>query len=442
MIKKYFFLLLLLFTFSGSFAQEYKPIDTADYTQRKSFLDRYKVINDHYLKSLKAKNPGNIGKELAKNYAEFIEQFRKEIKNRDYVFNSDFSEKLQMYFEKLKSKNPDVPEHIKILVARDNSPNAFCVQDGIFIVNMGLFNWIDNEDQLISILGHELGHQLLNHSENQQKKFIEKESNSKAQVSAIALSKINKTEKAFTLFKNQIYESRVNRRKSESEADSIGYVMYRNTGLKKAEYINSLKNLQKFDTISPKKLQVETYKKLYDLPAFPFKEKWLKMEDFSAYNYSNYKEKLDKDSLSSHPEISARIKKLEKSFPELKNEEVPESSTNPGFVALKKAARLEILPNFYHSEDYGVGIYTAMQFLQEGEEEPYYKTWLGKNFEKIYDARKNYNLNRYLDRVDPKNQSESYQQFLNFMWNLSLDDLKNIRDFYYKKNGSEIVVKS
>jgi uncharacterized protein YaaN involved in tellurite resistance len=43
---------------------------------------------------------------------------------------------------------------------------------------------------------------------------------------------------------------------------------------------------------------------------------------------------------------------------------------------------------------------------------------------------KNYNLNRYLDRVDPKNQSESYQQFLNFMWNLSLDEIKNIADYY------------
>jgi predicted Zn-dependent protease len=187
------------------------------------------------------------------------------IKNRDYVFNSDFTEKLQLYFEKLKSKNPNIPDHIKILVARDNTPNAFCVQDGVFIVNMGLFNWIDNEQQLISVLSHELGHQILNHSENLQKKIIEKDLNSKVQVSAIALSKINKKEKAFKLFKNHIYESSVYRRKSESEADSIGYVLFRNIGLKKSEYINSLKNLQQFDTISPKLVKVETYQKLYNL---------------------------------------------------------------------------------------------------------------------------------------------------------------------------------
>lgn len=77
-----------------------------------------------------------------------------------------------------------------------------------------------------------------------------------------------------------------------------------------------------------------------------------------------------------------------------------------------------------------------MQFLQDKENEEYYKMWLGKLFDKIYEARKNYNLNRYLDRVEPKKQSKSYQQFLNFMWNLSMDDIKNIADYYNKKGTS------
>lgn len=434
MMSRKFIILFLIFIAINGFSQVYQPIDTADFVQRKAFLEKYKVVNENYVKGLKAKYPGNTGRELAKNYTEFQEDFRKELKNRDYVFNSEFSEKLQKYFDILKTKNQNIPDNIKILTARDNTPNAFCIQDGVFIVNMGLFNWIDNEDQLVSILGHELGHKILNHSENWQKKLIETKNNSKEEVSAISISKVNKAEKAFNLFKNQMYESSIYRRKNESEADSIGYVMYRNAGLKNSEYINALKNLQEFDTISPRIVKAETYKKFYDLPGHPFKEKWLKMEDFSGYNYENYKEKFDKDSLSTHPEITERINRLKKNFPELAKDEASEKSENKDFLALKKMARYEIIPNFFQSEDYGLGIYTAMQFLQEGEEENYYKDWLGKNFLKIYDARKNYNLNRYLDRVDPKNQSESYQRFLNFMWNLSLDDIKNIADFYAKKN--------
>jgi hypothetical protein len=123
------------------------------------------------------------------------------------------------------------------------------------------------------------------------------------------------------------------------------------------------------------------------------------------------------------------LKDSKKTFTELKTSAEPEKASET-FTTLKKMARMEILPNYFHSEDYGLGIYVAMQFLQDGEEEKYYKGWLGKCFSKIYEARKNYNLNRYLDRIEPKNQSESYQQFLNFMWNLSLDDIKNIADFY------------
>ena len=430
MNSKFTFLVLAFFLFQLTFSQVYQPIDTVDYSKRKTFLEQQKIVNDQYTKILKTKYPGNTGKELAKNYTGFQDEFKKEIKNKDYVFNSIFSEKLRDYFSILKSKNASIPENIKILVSKDNSPNAFCMQDGIFVINMGLFNWIDNENQLVAILGHELGHQLLMHSENLQKKLIEKDLQNKPLVSAISASKLNKTDQAFQLFKNQAYETGIFRRKHESEADSIGYVMYRKTGLPPSDYLNSLKNLQRYDTISPRLVKKELYLKLFDLPNHPFKEKWLKMEDFSLYNYGNYKEKLDKDSLSSHPEVIERIALLQKSFVELSKEESSVESMDKDFLALKKMARFEILPNFYHSEDYGVGIYTALQFLQDGEEEQYYKAWLGKNFTKIYEARKNYNLNRYLDRVDPKNQSESYQQFLNFMWNLSLDDLKNIAEFY------------
>lgn len=422
--------LLFLFSLQIVFSQIYVPIDTADYQKRKTFLEQHQITKDLHTKTLKQKHLGETGKEMSKNYIGFQDEFRKEIKNKDYVFNSIFAEKLRQYFEILKTKNPKIPANVKILVSKDNSPNAFCMQDGIFVVNMGLFNWIDNENQLIAILGHELGHQILTHSENLQKKIIEKNLQNKPLVSTIAISKLNKTDQAFQLFKNQAYETGTFRRKHESEADSVGYVMYKNTGLPKAEYINALKNLQKYDSISPRLLKKETYLKFFDLPEQPFKEKWLKMEDFSLYDYANYKEKLDKDSLSSHPEVSERLISLRKNFPELAMDEPSAETTDKDFLTLKKMAKFEVIPNFYHSEDFGDGIYATLQLLQDGEDEIYYKKWLGKNFTKIYEARKNYNLNRYLDRVDPKNQSESYQQFLNFMWNLSLDDLKFIAEYY------------
>lgn len=411
----------------------YKPIDTADYIQRKAFLKYFEGNNEATVKRLRAQYSGKTGSELSKIYKEFGTDFEKQVKNKDFIFKSEFEASIQSMIQRLKKNNPKIPQDLKILIAKDNTPNAYCLADGTFVINMGLYSWLNNEEQIAAVISHELGHKIEEHSLKTFLKIIEQDKQDKIVVENIKSTTTSRSQsqnqKAFDIFKNTVYKKGVERRQSEMQADSLGYVIFRNSDFKKAEFVNALQRLQDFDTISPRELKVETYKKLFNLPKQAFNEKWMKKEDFSLYNYNFYKEKLNKDSLASHPEVSRRIEMLKRTFAELKT---PAASEKPSdlFVALQKTARMEILPSYFHSEDYGLGIYAAMQFLQDEEEEKYYKSWLGKCFAKIYEARKNYNLNRYLDRIEPKNQSESYQQFLNFMWNLSLEEIKNIADYY------------
>lgn len=404
-------------------------MDTADYAQRKDFLRNFATNNENLIKKSKTDYSGKRGNELSKIYKEFEKDFEKKVKEKDFVFNSVFDAKVTSLIERLRKNNPQIPQNLKILIAKDNTPNAYCFADGTFVINMGLFNWLNNDDQLAAVISHELGHKISEHTLKVFLNIIDQDQMDRVVVQTIKSNKENRNQRAFDVLKNRIYRKGAENRKQEMQADSLGYVVFKNSDFKKAEFINTLKRLEDFDTISPRELKVETYKKYFNLPKQEFKDKWLKKEDFSLYNYNNFKEKLDKDSLKSHPEITLRINHLKKLFPELKTEAADEKASE-SYAALEKIARMETLPNFYHSEDYGVGIYVSLQFLQDNEEEKYYKSWLGKCFTKIYEARKNYNLNRYLDRVDPKNQSESYQQFLNFMWNLSLDEIKNIAEYY------------
>lgn len=414
----------------------YKPIDTADYIQRKAFLKHFEGNNEATVKRLRAQYSGKTGSELSKIYKEFGTDFEKQVKNKDFIFKSEFEASIQSMIQRLKKNNPKIPQDLKILIAKDNTPNAYCLADGTFVINMGLYSWLNNEEQIAAVISHELGHKIEEHSLKTFLKIIEQDKQDKIVVENIKSTTTSRSQsqnqKAFDIFKNTVYKKGVERRQSEMQADSLGYVIFRNSDFKKAEFVNALQRLQDFDTISPRELKLETYKKLFNLPKQAFNEKWMKKEDFSLYNYNFYKEKLNKDSLASHPEVSRRIEMLKRTFAELKT---PAASEKPSelFVALQRTARMEILPNYFHSEDYGLGIYAAMQFLQDEEEEKYYKSWMGKCFTKIYEARKNYNLNRYLDRIEPKNQSESYQQFLNFMWNLSLEEIKNIA-YYYQTN--------
>jgi Zn-dependent protease with chaperone function len=432
MTRKLIVLMCFLLSVAG-ISQTYKAIDTADYLQRKDFLRNFTAGNEALIKGLKTQYSGGIGSEMSKIYKEFGTDFEDQVKNKDFVFKSEFDAVIKSLVQRLRKNNPKVPQDLKILIARDNTPNAYCLADGTFVINMGLYNWMDNEAQVAGVISHELGHKIEDHTLKSVLNIVQQNKLDKTTVQNIKETtdrqSQGRNEKAFDILKNRIYKKSVEKRNLEIQADSLGYVIFKNSDFKKNEFINALQKLQTFDTISPRELKVETYKKLYDLPKQAFKDKWLKKEDFSLYNYNFYKEKLNKDSLASHPEMVKRLERLKKTFPEL-NTSLEAEKPSEAYSALKKTARMEILPNFFHSEDYGLGIYTAMQFLQDGEEEQYYKGWLGKCFTKIYEARKNYNLNRYLDRVEPKNQSESYQQFLNFMWNLSLEEIKNISDYY------------
>ncbi len=423
--------LLFFYGFIISFGQAYKPIDTADYAQRRDFLRNFSINTENLIKKSREDYPGKRGNELSRIYKEFEKDFEKKVKEKGFVFNSAFDSKVKSLIERLSKNNPQVPQNLKILIAKDNTPNAYCFADGTFVINMGLFKWLNNDDQLAAVISHELGHKISEHTLKTFLGIIDQDQMDRIVVQSIKSTKENRNQRAFDILKNRIYKKGAENRKQEMQADSLGYIVFRNSDFKKSEFIHTLKRLENFDTISPRELKVETYKKYFNLPEQEFRDRWLKKEDFSLYDYSHFKEKLDKDSLKSHPEITLRINNLKKLFPEL-NTEGTEEEPSGSYATLEKIARMETLPNLYHSEDYGLGVYASLQFLQDNEEEEYYKRWLGKCFAKIYEARKNYNLNRYLDRVDPKNQSESYQQFLNFMWNLSLDEIKNIADYYQK----------
>ncbi|WP_228458824.1 M48 family metalloprotease [Chryseobacterium bernardetii] len=338
MIRKLIALIGFLLSAAG-ISQNYKPIDTADYLQRKEFLKNFAVHNESLIKGLKLQYSGRTGSEMSKIYKEFGTDFENQVKNKDFVFKSDFDAVIKSLVERLRKNNPKIPQDLKILIARDNTPNAYCLADGTFVINMGLYNWMDNEAQVAGVISHELGHKIEDHTLKSVLNTVEQNELDKSTVQNIKETtdqrSLGRNEKAFDVLKNRIYKKGMEKRKLEMQADYLGYVIFKNSDFKKNEFINGLQKLQTFDTISPRELKIETYKKLFDLPKQAFKEKWMKKEDFSLYNYNFYKEKLNKDSLASHPEMTKRIEMLKKTFPELNTSVDPEKPSE-AYLALKK----------------------------------------------------------------------------------------------------------
>ncbi len=430
-MKIYLLLLFLVLSFALK-AQDYMPIDTLNKEKLELLAKDFKKSNKGFIDEVTDKYHRKVANSLEEYLLELSTEYIEGIKDGDYLFDKRFTSMADEILDEFKLKNPTIPKNTKILVSRKPNLNAYCLPDGTFILNLGLFYWLKNTDQIAGVMAHEISHKMLEHAINFKVKTIEEElsDDSKDKIKEIKKGKYNKNEKAFDFFKNILYAKGEKRKMQEYEADSLGYILLKNTKYNKLDYIITLKLMDKYDSINPKGLEIEIYKKVFNLPNQKFKEEWLKKEDFSGYNYSLYKEKFNEDSLSTHPDLDERIKKIEVLYPELKN---PTSNeTTEAFKTLNKIAEYEIIPNLIYFDEYGLAIYVCLSNIQSNKDVDFYNKCLGKIFEKIYDAKKQYKLNRYVDRIDPKDQTESYIQFLNFMWNLKLDEIKNIAAFYNK----------
>ncbi len=412
-------------------AQVYSPIDTADTDFRSELKLSYESIFDAYNSQLKSNYQGKKKNELLSAFKSFQEDFLEEIEEGIYVQDSPFQELLEEILLEIKTQNPSLPSDLRVLVSKHPNVNAYSMPDGTLVMNMGSFKFLENEDQIASIIAHEIAHHVLKHVLNSQIQQIDDDISGKykSKIKSIKQIKVGQNSQAFQLMQMLLYEQGANQRMQEKEADSLGFIYFQKTKYKNGEFVNAFKLLQRYDTLKPMGLPKDIYAKYFDLPQQSFKEKWLEMEDFSQYDYTKFIEKIDKDSIASHPEAMERIKALQTNFPVLAQIESPQTPTEK-FLELKNMAQWEEVPNLFFLKQYGMAIFVSLLRLEEGQDEQFYKYWLGKGFEKVYEARKQYRLNRYLDVVNPVEQSESYQQFLSFMWNLNLEELKNIADFY------------
>ena len=434
---KYTFIYLLLTIFVPiSYSQIYIPIDTTNISIKTASSENYKVVSKNYLKSVSKTLSFKEKKLLKKRFKGFDKRFFDDIDSGLYVFDSRFEKIITKIITEITLKNPIVPSDLSFFVSRDNTLNASSVGNKCVIINLGSFYYLQNIDQLASIIAHEISHFLLNHmiKDMQHLYSLGMNSSNKNEIAAIMNEKYNRGDIASSKLKNIVYDISSSYRKDEYEADSLGYLLIKNTNFNHSDFINSFKLCEAYDTIQPIGLKYEMYKKLFDLPNQPFEEQWMKMDDFSAYDYSKFKEKYNEDSLKYHPETDERIKNLKMKFPEL-NVDGAVAEADSVFKELQNTVKFEQPNSLFLEKEYGVGIYLCLYRIQNEDHSHYYKEWLGRFFEKIYEARKSYTLNRYLERLEPKHQSESYQQFLSFMWNLNLVEIKTIAEHYNIKGS-------
>jgi hypothetical protein len=428
------FIDILSVTISGN---EIAPLDTACFPQRKTFANELKNGNKAQLKSLSNDYTADELKYVKPTYIEVQKRLNEDILKGDYIFYPKFDTLVSEIHRQLIYSNSTLEKKCRFFISRDISLNAMSSIFNSYVINLGSFHFLRSKDELAALIAHEEAHNSLKHTITSLKNEFKIEKDlAKSSVRDIKKSKYSRGSKATDQFKSLLYSKGRLERQQEFEADSLGYILYRNAGYTPEQYLSAFKLTMEYDTVKTEDLDIEIYKKVFDLPEQPFKNEWMKQEDFSQYDYSKFKEKFDKDLIKSHPETDERIEKLKRIFPELAVTSLIDNvKSDSDFRALRNTAFYEIFQSLDIGEDYGFGVYICLvrlanSALNTEEETKYYKHWLGKYFTKIHKARKEYTLNRYLDKVDPKDHPKDYQIYLNFMWNLNVAELETIAKHY------------
>lgn len=443
---KIFQLLLLLLWIGSPFlskGQAFPLVDTADFAIEQQLIKSYSNKAESFLEQRKDKYKRKVFLSFKEEYEEYSESFVEKIAENEFLFDKRLNAFVDDIYHKLASKETDSKD-VEILISKQRTLNAFMSPDNMLVFHMGCFYYTQNEGQLASIMAHELAHNILNHSEDS---WIERISMSKSKESSRELSKIKRQKYSqrnslVDLYKGRLYDESKQSRKYEYEADSLGYLLLKEAGYNSVDYISMLELSLDYDTLRPQGLELNIYEKYFDLPSQPFKQEWLKQESFSEYKYkAKSVAGIDKDSIATHPKLVDRIERLYAIYPELKDREQKPSESTDNYKAIQALAKYEFLPNLYDLEQHGVGVYIALQMLENGDTAAdYCYFWLGQFFQKIAEARKEYNLSKYLSIVVPDKQSESYIQFLSFMWNLSLEELEYISTYYKEKSSAYAVI--
>lgn len=323
---------------------------------------------------------------------------------------------------------------IRLLVSRSTVPNAYCMGEGTIVFNIALFRYVKNESQIAAVLCHELAHFYLDHVNKELEKNLNRLYSEEMQkeLNKIAKSDYGKYKKTIELAKTFVFNDSKHSRIGEAAADSLGFILLKNTRYQESEMISLLGILDSID--QEKYIYPLNLKTLFSFQDFPFQDNWLKKETL-LLGFSKIESDKDKaiaDSLKTHPDCIKRIALLK---PFLKSNSGKKQFLQPEerFKKLLSISDFEMVETNCFFENYGQSLYIALKLLNIYPDNLYLKSKIGQSFFNIQEAQKNHTLGRYVPTASD-NFSEDYNELLNFIHNLRLSELQNIGFNYLLKN--------
>jgi hypothetical protein len=204
------------------------------------------------------------------------------LKSGNVVYGDPISRYCNNLIDKLLMSRNDINVNIRLYTLKSNDVNAYSTHQGIIIITTGLLSRLENEDELAFVLAHEIAHVIENHN-------VE---------SFDYNSELFKKDVAGNELEEKVLKSAKHSKKSEFEADDLGFELFTAAGYNTLAIMGTMDKL--LYAYLPAKQQYYDYSAVEtDEYQFSERDKTFEEEKIEA------EEDVD-DSKSTHPNIKRR----------------------------------------------------------------------------------------------------------------------------------------
>ncbi len=382
---------------------------------------------------------GKYSSKIKKAFKNQDEKMIEAINDSSYFFHPTIKSNLDAVLQNIYDANPEIDSRDFYFFIKNNViPNAACYGDGRYEINLGLFTSCKTDDELAFIICHEIAHLVLEHSLKSVTKRYE-DLNSKEtrkKVSEIKRQRYGRT-KAGRLLVDELYIDMLDHSKhSETQADSLGYVLFSKTTYQKNAAVTSLKRLSNEDDIYfDYDVKLDS---VFNFKEYPFKSFWLE-EETSLFDTDEEIDefRLSSDTIRTHPEIQSRIDKLKKEFNIKSNDAT--AHTKNHLDAIKTVIVPQSVQYTIDLKILDLSIYLLIQQFSEEliTPEEYYGTMVNV-LKQIYVARKNHKLGKYVYQQNSFSDEKTLNDIRRFIHNLELSEIKKIGQAFCNTHSSKI----
>lgn len=362
-------------------------------------------------------------------YTERTNYLIRGIKRKAFINDDSLQQLTDVILQRLVRNNTIHHQPKKILILKSPQVNALCFGEGTFIINVGLLSLIRNEGQLAFTIAHELAHYELDHvrkrvvleAETRVSKTISRDL-TKVFTDEVTLEEIDS-------LRRRVYGMSRFDREKEREADSLGFIYFRNAGY---EQLQAIAMMNILDSAEYAQYPNSDLLKPFRFSKFPFQDYWLKQRPRVFSKKPTNTLFFSNDSIISHPEIVARKAMLGSMI--TGKEGVQNYLPEEYIKGCSQIAAFESIESAYANKLYDRCLFLALQQFARDPGNTYLVSVITKVLIDLHDA-KNDGTFQYIVPGYTSYYGDELRQVNNFLYNLTREEMGEIA-FNFLNNQS------